>query len=268
MGELQQGQLRQRQQQLMDYLLTGKEGIEQHILVQGELSSTTRLHIYRNAYQVRLRDTIDSDHPVTGTYLGDELFDLMVSAYRQQHASSHHSLRHFSDELPHFLASQTPFSDNPQIAELARFERLLLSAFDAADGAKATTAQLRSLPPEDWPALSVDFHPSVQLFESDWNAVELWQAIKEEVIPPAAKQGSEAWLLWRNAELLTEFRHLGPAELLMFNQFRDQADFATVCEALLAVEPEDQVSATAISILLSWLDSGLVGALRAEKPPL
>lgn len=255
-------QLQQRQNQLMDYLLSGKGEIAEHIVSHGELSTQTRLHIYGNAYQTRLREAIDTDHPATGVYLGDNLFELMVDNYRQQHASRHRSLRYFADALPHFLATQMPFRDNPQISELARFERLLMNAFDAADASRATIEQLRQILVEDWPTLKLDFHPSVQLFESKWNAVEIWQAIKEEKTPPAAQQSPETWLVWRNKGLLTEFRHLGEAELCMFKQFKGDGHFASACEALLDIEPEDRVSAIAVNTLMGWLDAGLVKGLN------
>ncbi len=257
--------LQQRQHQLMDYLLSGNGDIAEHVLTQGNVDTKTRLHIYRNAYQVRLGETIDSDHPATGVYLGDKLFELMVSEYRQQHASSHRSLRRFANELPSFLATQAPFSDNPQISELARFERLLMSAFDAADAPRVTRQQLAQLPAEHWPIMELVFHPSVLLFESHWNAVEIWQAIKEEQPPPVAQQGSVAWLLWRNEDLLTEFRHLGAAELAMFKLFSSGENFAAACEALLDIEAEDQISATAINILMGWLDSGLLQAINTTN---
>ena len=253
--------LAKRQQQLMQHLLHGDAAIENHIAQQGEVSTATRLHIYRNAYQSRLRDTLDTDHPVTGIYLGDMLFEDMVTTYRTQHTSSHRSLRHYADDLPQFLATQKPFSDNPQIGELARFERLLLSAFDAADAPRVTRANLQALPVEGWPGMRPEFHPSVQLFESDWNVVSMWQAIKADREPPQARQGFEAWLLWRNDDLLTEFRHLDTVELRLLKLFSAGADFATACEALLEIVPENEVSETALATLLNWLESGLIARL-------
>ena len=79
--------LAQRQQQLMQHLLHGDGAIKEYIAQQGNVSTETRLHIYRNAYQERLRQTLDTDHPVTGIYLGDELFADMVAAYREHHQS-------------------------------------------------------------------------------------------------------------------------------------------------------------------------------------
>ena len=144
---------------------------------------------------------------------------------------------------------------------MARFERLLLSAFDAADAPRVTSADLQSLPVAAWPGMRPEFHPSVQLFESDWNVVSLWQAIKADSAPPAALQGLETWLLWRNGNLLTEFSHLNAAELCLLKLFMAGADFATACEALLEILPESEVSAAAAATLLNWLELGLIVTL-------
>ena len=258
--------LQQRQQQLMAHLLHGDGDINDHIALQGNVSTATRLHIYRNAYQTRLRETLDTDHPVTGSYLGDELFEQMVAGYRSRHPSNQRSLRHYADELPEFLAAQAPFCDNPQIAELARFERLLLSAFDAAEAVRVSRADLQRLPLAAWPGMTPVFHPSVQLFESDWNVVGLWQALKAESMPPAAQQGFEAWLLWRNRELLTEFRHLDAAEHCLLKQLLAGAEFATACEALLELVPVAEVSAVAAGTLVNWLELGLIVELDQGNP--
>lgn len=253
--------LAERQRQLMQHLLHGDDTIAAHIVQQGNVSVATRLHIYRNAYQSRLRDTIDTDHPVTGTYLGDALFEEMVAAYREYHQSSQRSLRHYADELPGFLKANEPFSSNPQIAELVRFERLLLSAFDAAEAPRATRADLSILPVEAWPGMRPEFHPSVKLFETHWNVVSMWQAIKEDRAPPEPQQGFEAWVVWRNGDLLTEFRHLASADLWLLKYLLDGSDFATACEAMLEVMPESEVSAAAVGMLLVWLDLGLIARL-------
>ena len=253
--------LRQRQQELMQFLLHGDASIIDHVVVQGSVSAATRLGIYRNAYQVRLRETLDTDHPAIGTYLGDELFEQMVGGYRAQHISAHRSLRNYADALPSFLATAEPFCNHQQIAELARFERLLMTAFDAADGPRGTVQALRDIAPEQWPGMVARFHSSVQLFQSDWNVVPIWQAIKAQLAPPEATADPAVWLVWRNAELLTEFCHLSPVERVVAEQIGSTADFSATCEALLEILPEQEVSAAAVSTLVSWLEQGLIGSI-------
>jgi hypothetical protein len=256
--------LQQRQQQLMAHLRDGDTSIGEHIAQQGTVTTATRLHIYRNAYQSRLRETLDTDFPITGSYLGDDLFEQMVVAYREEHLSRHRSLRCYGDALPGFLAKAKPFCDNPEIAELARFERMLLSAFDAADAPRVDRLELQHVPVQAWPEMRVQFHASVHLFATHWNVVGLWQALKTGARPPPATGGFEAWLVWRNGDLLTEFKHLDPVQYCLLTHFQAGADFASACEELLQLVPAAEVSAAVAGALLGWLELGLVIELAHE----
>ena len=82
-----------------------QSSFRRHVQESGLIDVNTRLGIYKNAYQVRLQETIDTDHTVLGQYLGDDLYQLMMNDYITQHPSHQFSLRHFSDELPNFLQS-------------------------------------------------------------------------------------------------------------------------------------------------------------------
>ena len=97
----------------------------------------------------------------------------MVAGYIAAYPSRETSLRYFSEQLPIFLANTKPFSEHPVLAELARFERYLLTAFDASDAQAASAAMLSQIPAQDWPQLHFRLHPSVQRYQSDWNAVEI-----------------------------------------------------------------------------------------------
>lgn len=251
--------LQQLQREFLAYLLTGDERIAERVVDQAPVSRDIRLHIYRNAYRVRLREILDTDHQVLGLYLGDELFEQMVNGYIDAHPSPYRSLRFYADELPDYLRTVAPFADHPQIAELAAFERRLLASFDAADAERLELPALAALPPSDWPALRLRFHPSVQLFRADWNSVEMWQALKAEEAPPAPESQPDSWwLMWRGEDRLTEFRSVAPAEVRSVQHFLRGGNFAGVCEQLLELAPADTVAAQALELLGTWLAMGLV----------
>ena len=253
--------LKQRQQQFMAFLLRGEEEISAHIVEQGAVNRTTRLGIYRNAYTQRFRETIETDHEILGLYLGDSLFDQMVPQYIAARPSNHHSLRQYADGLPEFLGSNSPFQEHPQIAELARFERLLLTAFDAKDRSRNRPEDLRDKPAEQWPAMQLRFHPSLQLYASEWNAVLIWQAIKAQQTPPVPLQLSNRWAIWRNEELLTEFRSISQDEFALMSAALSGGSFAQLCERLLEFHAEAEVSLVAVNYLSQWLGQGLVSQL-------
>ena len=153
------------QQKMINYLVDDDPIVTTTIMEQikdhGSITREVRLHIYKNAYQARLKETIENDHEILGFYLGDDLFDQMVLGYLNAYPSDNTSLRHFADKLPLFLANYAPFKDHPIISELAHFERLLMVAFDAADVKRFPRNLLPIIPPRNWLVLFFVFHQIV-----------------------------------------------------------------------------------------------------------
>ncbi len=54
--------LKQLQDQFIASLAYGDSDIESAIVDQGSITLQTRLGIYQNAYRVRLKETIETDH--------------------------------------------------------------------------------------------------------------------------------------------------------------------------------------------------------------
>nr|MCH9699137.1 DNA-binding domain-containing protein [Gammaproteobacteria bacterium] len=155
--------LAELQQQFMHVLQGGESRqLSQLVMDQGNIDCQSRIDIYRHAYQQRLKISIETDHEILGLYLGDELFDKMVAGYIASYPSQQTSLRYFAEQLPRFLYEQEPFNQYPVISELARFERLLLTAFDAPDSEVTGAGVLNEIDYQDWPGLQFRLHPSVQ----------------------------------------------------------------------------------------------------------
>jgi hypothetical protein len=109
--------------------------------------------------------------------------------------------------------------------------------------------------------LRIRFHPSVQLFLSRWNVVEMWQAIKAGRSPPAPENGDFSWLVWRNEERLTEFCSLAATDLSLVEASLGGQDFASLCELLLTEVDETEVATTLVASVSRWLDQGLICGL-------
>jgi hypothetical protein len=245
------------QAQMINYLTDSDMTISQHIVEQGNITKDVRLNIYKNAYVQRLKEVIDNDHPVLGSYLGDDLFDEMVEGYVKEFPSNCTSLRYYADNLPLFLAQQTPFSSHPILSELASFERLLLTAFDAADVETFNLNDLQQIAEHQWPTVVFRFQPSIQIANFHWNSVESWQALKAEQAPAPAIAGDNTWLLWRNKERLTEFRSLSKEELTLMTMILAGNNFSALCEYLLTSSSSDNVTELALNYLASWIEQGL-----------
>lgn len=247
------------QERFLNYVRFADTSIETDISGDTAEERSRRLSIYYNAYRIRLRDCIETDHPVLGIYLGDDWFEKVAAAYIDACPSTHTSLRFFCDSLPEFLRTNQPFAMKPELSQLADFERLLMNVFDAAGASRWPDEHLATIQADDWPGLTIRFHPSVHCFVTDWNVVEIWQAIKADRTPPkATKDVKQGWLLWRNQERLTEFRSLPMDEYTMLENARIGAKFSAVCEVLLEWHSEEDAAPRALAILRRWVADGLI----------
>ena len=236
------------------------EALRSQLMPGRHADAATGISIYRNAYHARLREALESDHPVLGAYLGDALWARLCEGYVTEHPSTVRSLRHFGDSLPAYLQRAGDFVATPQCAELARLERRLLDCFDAPDGARAEWGALLSAPESAWPGLRLRFHPRAQDFFADWNSVEIWRALKDEQTPPQpAPARNRHWVLWRDDELVTRFRSLDTEESAAFSHFLDGGDFAGLCDRLLSWRPAEETPAAALGLLNRWCGEGWIG---------
>lgn len=247
------------QQQFMKALQTGEiTEIADEIDDQGLLTPEFRINLYRTAYFLRLKQVLETDHEILGYFLGDSLFDQMAEQYIGLHPSKYKSLRNYGEALPLFLENTRPFSEHPIISEIAKFERLLLTAFDAPNAQISNQQQLLQIPDSNWPYLTFRFHPSVQFYSSQWNAVAVWQAIKQKQTPPNPTQSTQNWIIWRNNQRLTEFSSLNSLQHKMFNHFLNGANYAQVCDLLAEEIDINIISESSIHCILEWLNQGII----------
>ena len=272
--------LRDTQTRFMNYILAPQGGHETFaidgegdsaefsslVAEQSGIGVEQRLGIYANAYRARLRETVDTDHEMLGLYLGDELFEKMVAGYIDQNPSAYHSLRLFCDALPDFLSSDDFFSQYPVLADLARFERRLLNAFDASECDRASFGDLQAIAPQLWPQIQFRFHPSLQIFSCGSNAVESWQALKQGEAPPAPDYSSErSWLLWRGSDRVSEFLSLAPYEVALLEGFIHGNNFALQCECMLEWFSADAAPGEVLQSIQLWFGRGMVRSVVVER---
>ncbi len=249
----------------MNYILAtepggdGVAGIRSLVADQKGIDVDQRLQIYASAYRARLRETIETDHEMLGLYLGDELFDRMVTAYIAGHPSGFHSLRQFCDALPAFLREDPFFRQYPLLSDLARFERSLLTVFDAAECARANFRDLQAVEAQSWPGIRFRFQASLQIFGCDSNAVESWQALKQGEPPPAPDYSSRRdWMLWRGEKRVSEFLSLAPDQLALLEGFVAGCDFAQQCEQMLQWHGLETAAAEVLRTVQTWFELGIV----------
>ena len=244
------------QRELQDSILSGSDLIAQP-LAQGSISREREIHVYAEAYWLRLAEALHSNYPALHQLLGDEDFASLARAYLSEYPSQHPSIRWFGAQLGDFLARVAPYADLPIMAELAHFEWALRHTVDAADAKRLSLAELQNIAPQDWATLALCAHPSLTLFELQWNTPQLWQALTAGESPPAPLPQSMAWLVWRQADLISAWRSSEAAEMAALKAVTAGCDFAQVCEVLMQ-QQVDNVPLLAAQLLRSWIEQGIV----------
>ena len=218
------------------------------------------LQIYVHAYSARFREALENDHALLARYLGDELWQALVTGYIAAHPSQQTSLRYFGAALPDFLRKNAAFNTHPVLAELAAFERSLLDSFDAAEAPIASWQDLLDTPPSQWPQLRPGFAPSLCRLHLRLNTVEIWLALKADCRPPAVTKLAGDWVIWRDAEQVTRFRSTDLQESVLLDHFLAGGDFAGACEALQRWHPASDVPSLALQALHRWCGEGWIRA--------
>ena len=93
-----------------NFLLTDDPTIKNEIHTTQHFSVSDRLNIYRNAYYLRLIESLQLDYEMLHTILGDESFDELARQYIHTYPSTYRSIsalgdknmqHHYFDEIPH-----------------------------------------------------------------------------------------------------------------------------------------------------------------------
>lgn len=250
-------ELRDLQHEFLNYILEKPSVIVDNIVTNRDANAQQRLDLYAQGYKLRLKEAMMTDYEQLHGYLGDELFEQLMKTYINHYPSHHPSLRYFSKNIPVILAEYEPWSQTPELLEIAVIEKAFCDSFDAANSTTATLQDLSQLELHDWPTLKVQFHDSVQLLSMKYNSVQIWQALCDGKTPPSVEHDPTTWLIWRKA-LVSQYRALSDAEESAIKLMMSGGDFSELCEALLEYYSEEETPQQAIALLQGWLSNEMV----------
>jgi len=256
------GSLGDLQRAFQDYLLESSDGFAGSVRDSRKADRHTLLGVYRDAYSLRLIEVLTNDYPGLMAMAGPADFDHMARAFIVAHPSRHPSVRWFGKGLADFLHATPPYSGSPAAGEMARFEWALGEAFDDADAAPVTAADLMALPPETWETLRFTVLPSLRRLTLAFDVPQAWQR-REEVEPGnlevAAADAPTPWVIWR-PERTTHFRSLEADEAAMLAAMIEGHAFPELCDSLVRHVGEQSAPAQAAGRLRSWVEEGMIGA--------
>jgi hypothetical protein len=219
----------------------------------------TLFGVYVNAYRIRLDEFLNEDYPTLCAFLGEDAFQELLDGYISANPPRHRNARWYSTALPDFMAKSAPWSEDLRAVSLARFERALTDAYDAADASPLPIESLAAFQPERWPALAFALHPSLILLELERGTVETYEALSAEEPrePPAAQTGGEFAAVWRSG-VESVYRPLEPDEYLALNEARDGRAFGDICQMAAFQQGDTLTPERLAQMLVGWFQEGLV----------
>ena len=256
--------LQQLQNRFQDYLIGKSDDIENDIISTDDALAEHRLGTYYNAYRIRLIDSLAVDFSALHKVLGQQPFEYMTLDYLEKYPSNSPSVRWFGKNLSKFLKEDYEAYDSDFLAELAEFEWTQGLVFDAkSESSLFLLDDMATVPPEAWASIALDFKPSIEQCDFHWNV---------PAVAAAAETGNEdltrlrddypvRWLLWRR-QFKTHWRSLDVHEAWAFEQMKQGANFAEICEGLQEWVDAENVALTAAGFLKQWINDELVTSVR------
>ncbi|STY28595.1 Uncharacterized protein conserved in bacteria [Legionella wadsworthii] len=258
-------ELFQLQDQFQNFLLSGNGTIHDSIIGTGLVSVDTRLGIYRDAYRIRLIESLSTNFPALYAYLGTEEFNKLALYYIEAHPSNYRSIRWFGDLLSDFIKLNYP--QYPHLAELAEFEWKMSLAFDAVDEPVVQVEEMAAILPESWPNLQFVLHPSLQRVNFLCNTVPLWRALTHDHELPQLEQNaiSTSCVIWRTPEYITQFYSMSQEEAWALDNLSNSVSFGIICEGLCQWINPEEVGMKAASLLKGWIQNGMISQILIDN---
>jgi hypothetical protein len=251
--------LRELQESFQRGILAGDDSILAEVNDSAKEQRKVLFGVYRNAYVARLAEILTDDYAQLHAYLGDRAFAKLVKTYIDANPSDQRSARWFGRHLPDFARASANDAKHAELAEIADLDKALADAFDGPDAAPLTIETLAALPPEAWPHLTFEPHPTAIRLSFSTNAAEIWAALKQETAPPKPVKLPEpqAVVVWRQG-FMARFKPLTAEEAMMWNEATKGVSFGVLCEMVATFAGEEEVELRAATYLKGWVDMGLL----------
>ncbi len=254
------------QRQFQQYVLQRAPAVLERVLATGAADATARMDVYAEGYPLRLLEALQADYPGLAALAGAEAFDAFGRAFIVTHPSRVRNLRWYGEALASFLATTAPWHERQELADMARFEWAMATAFDAPDAACLTREALAGVAPGDWPRLRLNVHPAVQRIDLRSDVPAAWAAQSRGEPVPVVRRGDQptAWLLTRR-ELQVRFRPMTQPEAGAFDLLAGGAAFESWCAGLGAALGEQRAAAQrAVEFINQWLADGALAGFTLE----
>src|SRR5258705_367407 len=153
--------------------------------IQGDgLDPAARVGIYRHHAFATLGDALQGTFPVVCRLVDRRFFAYAAHEYLREHPPHSGCLVEYGADFADFLAGFAPCEKLPYLADVARFEWALNIAATVREATPLQAKSLAVIPPGEAAYVALRLQPSLSYFASPWPIDAIWQANKEDEVPP------------------------------------------------------------------------------------
>ena len=222
------------------------------IAPNSRLNAFERLEIYNRQYWYRVLNALAEDFPALRAVVGGERFGALSIAYLNEHPSRSFSLRNLGSKLVEWLAHRPEFAGRRHTlaVDVARVEWAFVEAFDSAECAPLTLAQVAALDGSSRLALQ----PHLRLMALNYAAEDLVLSLHQREKRQTSEAGLEheeeeedgapiklprlrrraTWLAAHRVDLSVYYRQLEQEEFLMLEALEKGRPLGEAIEAAFA----------------------------------
>lgn len=251
------------QQQMLQAVLAEKALPPQAIRGDAIADAGSRLAIYQHGYRIRLRDALRNEFSGLQCMVGAR-FDVLLDRYVDAHPSEHYNIRWYGSGVAAFLDYARPWREKPQLAEMARLDWAISTAFDAADEPSVGVGDLAAVPPDAWAQLRLSLQQNLQVLPCLHNIDAYRRAADRGAGRPRLQRFAQArpMMVWRHA-MTVHYRRLDEDEWQVLGAAIRGEPFASLCERLTSHHDESAATMRMVALLKGWLEAGLIAGLEA-----
>jgi hypothetical protein len=237
--------LRELQQKFALALNSSEAGSIAAYINSTGLAPPQRVQLYRNNYQISLREALGAVFPVVRALVGDGFFAFMAHEFVIAHPSVDPNLHRFGRQLPLFLSSFEPAASVAYLPDVAMLEWAWHQAFHAQEAEPLDLAVLGAMAEQDQGNIVFGLHPSVTLAASKHPVVSIWEAHQSESTEAIGEvrldAGPERFLVQRPGPDV-QVVDLDEAEYAFLRALNRGLTLEAACEVTLSDHPDTDVA--------------------------
>lgn len=256
---------------------------ESFIAPNSRLTAFERLEIYNRQYWFRVLGSLAEDYRALAAVVGADAFERLSIAYLAAHPSRSFSLRNLGSRLPAWLAANPAYAGRRHriAVDVARIEWAFVEAFDSAEHAPLTLAQVASLDADS----RLGLQPHLQLIALDYPADNLVLGLHKREKRQSSEAGIErdelqqapvalprlrrrpTWVAAHRVDLSVYYRRLQREEFLTLTALQTgqplaQAIASGFAESLI---PQSRQAARIQNWFSTWAELGWICAPDIES---